>query len=480
MTPGEQVNSKPLVVDLDGTLLRSDILLESGLAYLRMRPLQFFRPLLWLLRDGKAQLKARLAETVFVDVATLPFNTQLLEWLREEKAQGRSLVLATATHLSYANNIGEHLGLFDRVLATDQINLSAERKRDALIGAFGEKGFDYVGNASDDLAVWAAADCAIVVDPEPGVARRAAASVNVIKIIETRKSTARAWLKQLRVHQWLKNLLIFVPLLAAHQFRSLPLLGNAILAFLFFSLCASSVYMLNDLLDLNEDRRHATKRFRPFAAGTLSVKIGIVVFPLLLSIAFVGSFLLLPPRFTAALALYYVCTLVYSLFLKRVAIADVVMLAALYTIRIIAGSMACMITLTFWLLAFSMFMFLSLALVKRFAELRMARDKGSDKKAAGRGYYPSDLEMIASLGGASGYLSVMVLALYIQEQSTLRLYSHPQFIWLVCPLLLFWVSRTWMLTHRGHMHDDPVVFAVKDRISLITGALMVFVFWLAI
>ncbi len=474
------VNNKPLVVDLDGTLLKSDMLLETGLAFLRAQPLRFYRPLLWLLRDGKARLKANLAENVFVDVANLPFNQAVLEWLREEKAQGRSLILATATHRSYAEQIGEHLGLFDRILATDcEINLSAQRKRDALIAAYGEKGFDYAGNSRDDLSVWAAADAAIVVDPERGVARRTESVINRIKVIETRSGVIKAWAKQLRLHQWLKNLLIFVPLLASHQLSSAPLI-NASLGFLFFSLCASSVYLLNDLLDLNEDRGHPTKRFRPFAAGRLSVKSGLIVFPLLLFSAFTGSLLLLPPAFSSVLAFYYILTLAYSFFLKRVVIADVVTLAALYTIRIVAGTMACHLSLTFWLLAFSMFMFLSLALVKRYAELHDKRAKGGNIKTAGRGYYPTDLEMLSSMGAASGYLSVMVLALYIQDSSTAHLYRHPKFIWLACPLLLFWVSRAWMLTHRGQMHDDPVVFAVKDRISLLTGALMLLVFWIAV
>lgn len=474
-------NNKPLVVDLDGTLLKSDILLESGLAFLHAQPLHFYQPLLWLLRGGKAQLKARLAESVFVDVANLPFNRTVLEWLHEEKARGRTLILATATHRAYAEQIAEHLTIFDRVLATEHtINLSAERKRDALVAVFGDKGFDYVGNSHDDVAVWKAANAAIVVDPERGVARRAEAAANSVEVIETRKGVAKAWIKQLRLHQWLKNFLIFVPLAAAHQFHSLALLANAALAFLLFSLCASSVYLLNDLLDLSEDRRHPRKRLRPFAAGTLSLKSGIVAFPLLLMTAFLGSFVLLPLAFTGVLLLYYVLTLAYSLFLKRLAIADVVTLAGLYTIRIIAGTMACYLAFSFWLLAFSMFMFLSLALVKRFAELHMARSQGKEEKSAGRGYYPSDLEMLSSLGAASGYLSVMVLALYIQEASAAHLYSHPKFIWLACPLLLFWISRTWMLTHRGQMHDDPVVFAVKDRVSLLTGVLMMLVFWVAV
>jgi len=474
------VSNKPLVVDLDGTLLNSDLLLESGVAFLRGNPLQFYRPFLWLLTGGKANLKARIAALAPLDIGHLPFNQSVLDWLHAEKAQGRSIVLATASHQSYAEQVGEHLGLFDRIFAsTGQVNLSAGNKRAALVGEYGEHGFDYAGNAKDDLEVWTAADGAIVVNPEAGVEQRARALGNVIKVIDTRVSAGKAWVKALRVHQWLKNLLIFMPLFAAHQFTSLPLLINAGLAFLLFSICASSVYLLNDLLDLREDRQHTTKRLRPFAAGTLSVKIGFIVFPLLLIGTFAASVWLLPPLFTATLAIYYLATLSYSLWIKRIVVADVVMLASLYTIRIIAGAMACGLTLTFWLLAFSMFIFFSLALVKRYAELHRAKAEGKIGKASGRGYYPTDLEMIASLGAASGYLSVMVLALYIQEQGIAHLYRHPQFIWLACPLLMFWVSRTWMLTHRGLMHDDPVVFAVKDKVSLLTGGLMFLVFWVA-
>jgi 4-hydroxybenzoate polyprenyltransferase/phosphoserine phosphatase len=475
------MESKPLVVDLDGTLLKSDMLLETALAFLRKWPMRFYQPLLWLLQGGKTHLKANLAEEVFVNVANLPFNEVVLDWLRKEKAKGRFLVLATATHRIYDEKISEHLGLFDHVLATEQhINLSASRKRDALIDVFGEEGFDYVGNSHDDVVVWEAANAAIVVDPDVGVVQRAGTVANSVEVIETRKGAMWAWLKQLRLHQWLKNILIFVPLIAGHQVGSLPLLTNALLAFLFFSLCASSVYVLNDLLDLNEDRDHPRKKFRPFAAGSLSIKSGMMAFPALLITAFAGSWMFLPPLFTVGLALYYLITLTYSLQLKRVVIVDVVTLAILYTIRIVAGAFATGVELTFWLLAISMFMFLSLALVKRYAELHMVKSKGIDEKISGRGYYPSDLELLSSLGAASGYLSVMVLALYIQDPSTAHLYSNPKYIWLACPILLFWVSRTWMLAHRGEMHDDPVVFAVKDRVSLLTGALMLLVFWLAV
>jgi 4-hydroxybenzoate polyprenyltransferase len=289
----------------------------------------------------------------------------------------------------------------------------------------------------------------------------------------------RLWIRELRVHQWLKNLLIFVPLLASHRAGEGSALYEGMLAFLLFNCCASSVYILNDLVDLRHDRLHPYRSRRPFASGRLQVRTGIWVFPLLLLAALSGAYLLLPPAFAAALAGYFVVTSAYSLFLKRFIIIDVVTLAMLYTLRIVAGALVFHLVVTFWMLAFSIFMFLSLALAKRYTELCSARNRGDAGGAHGRGYEQQDLEMIASFGAASGYMSVLVLALYIQDQNTTVLYRHPQVIWLACPLLLFWISRVWMLTHRGAMYDDPVVFAVRDLTSLIVGALFGLVFWLA-
>lgn len=294
-----------------------------------------------------------------------------------------------------------------------------------------------------------------------------------------RESGIRDWLKALRVHQWIKNLLVLVPLLAAHRYGEWPLLQSAMIAFLAFSLCASSVYILNDILDVADDRLHPTKRNRPFASGRLSAKAGAFVAPLLLIVAFVLAFLCLPMNFLGVLAAYYAVTLAYSVQLKRRMVFDVVALASLYTLRIVAGAAAVGVPLSFWLLALSMFMFLSLALVKRYAELFQIRAAGGEEKARGRGYYSSDLEMIASLGAASGYMSVMVLALYINDARTEELYSNVKVIWLACPLLLTWITRMWMMTHRGFMNDDPVVFAIRDRISLALGAMVAAVFWFA-
>lgn len=469
----------PLVVDLDGTLLRSDLLLETFLAYVRKTPTGVFSIIHWWVK-GKAKLKEGLALAADLDVAILPYDPAVLELIRAERLNGRTVVLATASHRVLAEKISAHLGVFDLVYATEgELNLSAGRKRDLLVENFGEGGFDYLGNSRDDVPVWKSAREAVVVNPDRGVERRARQTARVTQVIESNPPSVRLWLKALRLHQWMKNMLIFVPLLAAHMLGRPEQLLNGVFAFLCFGLCASSVYVLNDLLDLNDDRYHRSKRNRPFAAGRLRIGQGLLVVPLLLVAAFGGAAVLLPWQFSAVLGAYYLLTLAYSLYLKRQMTVDVIVLAMLYTARIIAGVAAFSVPLTFWILAFSMFIFLSLALVKRYAELREARSRDVQAMARGRGYYPGDLDMIASLGAASGYLAVMVLALYIHDGATASLYQLPHVIWLACPLLLFWITRVWMLTHRGEMNDDPVVFAIRDRVSQVIGALFGLVFWIA-
>ena len=469
----------PLVVDLDGTLLRSDLLVETGMAFIRRHPFRLYKTVGWL-AQGKTVLKSQLASATDIDVNVLPYNPAVLELIKIAKNENRLIVLATASHYTLAEKVAEHLQLFDLVLATnEERNLTAESKRDLLIEHFGESGFDYVGNSHDDIPVWSAARHAYVVEPERGVLRKAQAMGNVKQTLLSSVVPLKSWVSAIRIHQWMKNVLIFVPLLAAHQVMNPMMVRQGILAFLLFGLCASSVYILNDLLDLADDRHHHSKKCRAFASGDLPIITGIVAFPFLLCAAFAGAALFLPWQFSAVLLAYYALTLAYSLDLKRRMSIDVIALAALYTLRIIAGAAAFQLQLTFWMLAFSMFMFLSLALVKRYAELRDARVKGKKEKTRGRGYYPGDLEMISSLGASSGYLAVMVLALYIHDQATIALYTSPQIIWLACPLLLFWITRVWMLTHRGLIHEDPVVFAIRDRVSLIVGALFCVVFWAA-
>ncbi len=471
--------SKPLVVDLDGTLIRADILVEGMLGQFKKSKTALFELPFWFFM-GKTVLKTKLARHVELDIASLPYNKELITFLEQERKNNRQIVLATASHRFYADQIASHLGIFDRVIATEgNINLSSNAKRERLVAEFGHKGFDYMGNSREDLAVWTADDKAYLVDPDPGVSKLAEKNGNVERIIISRPNLLHAFFRSLRPYQWLKNLLIFIPLLAAHQVMNGLLFFQALFAFIFFCATASSGYLVNDLLDLENDRYHHRKKSRPLASGDLPIHIGLLTAPILFIAAFVFSLVFLSWHFTLALTLYYVITIAYSHFLKGLMGIDTIVLAFLYTLRIIAGSYACGLVPTFWILAFSMFIFLSLAMLKRYSELFDARAKGETSRTKGRGYFPSDIEIIANLGISSGYLSVLVLALYIQDSRTLLMYKTHELIWLACPILLFWISRVWIIAHRGEMDDDPVLFAIKDKVSLMTGALFAFVFVLA-
>jgi 4-hydroxybenzoate polyprenyltransferase len=470
----------PLVVDLDGTLIKSDLLFETATSLVVRRPLAAFYLFGWLMR-GKPELKARLAGAVTVDVATLPYNQELVAWLREQKAQGRRLVLATAANQSLAVKVAAHLALFDHVIASDRTtNLKSVAKRDALVALYGAGGYDYVGNDSADLTVWRDARTAHVVSNSARLYAQAGANGNLGQTIHSGvPSAAQALMRAVRPHQWLKNLLVFIPLVAAHQYGSVGSVLQASLAFLAFGLAASSVYLLNDLVDVESDRHHPRKRFRPFAAGDLSLVHGWIAWPLLLVSACAIAFALLPPTFTHFLLLYAGVSTAYSLRLKQIPIVDVLTLAGLYTLRIIAGAAAIAVPLSFWLLSFSMFFFVSLAFMKRYSELKVARDGHHAIALRGRGYAPQDLELVAMLGSSAGHVAVLVLALYIQDSRTASLYAEPRFIWLACPVMLYWVSRAWLLTHRGQMNEDPILFALRDRVSWMAVGALALIFMLA-
>nr|WP_315429379.1 UbiA family prenyltransferase [uncultured Albidiferax sp.] len=467
-----------IAVDLDGTLIRTDMLIESIFLLLRTLPHKFFESILWLIK-GKAYFKNKVADNVTPSAATLPYNVNLLFWLNEQKASGASLILATASDSRLAHAISDHLQIFDKFIGTKDTNLAAENKRDVLVEHYGRNGFEYVGNSKADISVWEVASVVHVVNPERGVLAKAVAMGRIGKIFDDRPGYFSVLRKALRLHQWAKNLLVFVPLLAAHKITDFNLLMNALLAFMCFGACASSVYLLNDMLDLQDDRQHRTKRNRPLAAGTFPVFHAILWIPGLLVSSFGAALLWLPVQFSVVLLAYYALTLAYSLSLKRIVMFDVVALAMLYTVRVVAGAAATALATTFWILAFCMFIFLSLAFVKRYTELYDAREKGHQKKAPGRGYVASDFELLASLGGSAGYLSVLVLALYINDTLAQALYKHPQWLWAACPLLLFWLSRVWIIAHRGEMHDDPIVFALRDHTSRWVGICFFGIFALA-
>ena len=457
----------PLVVDLDGTLLRTDTLHESAIRLLRDSPLDVLRIPTWLGR-GKAVLKRNIASRVSLDPAALPYRADLLEWLHEQRAGGRSLVLCTASDMSIASAVAAHLGIFDAVIASDGVtNLAGSKKAAALIDRYGDAGFDYAGNSSADLPVWARARRAIVVDAPDDVVGRARSQGPVEREFPRTPAGWREWRRMLRVHQWLKNLLLFVPLVAGHRLGELDVLGGLILAFLSFSLCASAVYIGNDLLDLESDRLHPRKRSRPFASGVVPIWRGVVAAPLLLLASLVlgvqagGTFL-------PWLAGYFLLTCAYSMLLKRLVLVDCLTLAMLYTIRIVAGAAAAEQALSFWLLAFSMFLFLSLAFIKRYAELLVQAGSGKDK-AHGRGYLTADAPLVLTFGVVSGYGSAVVLALYLNSEAVMRLYSYPEVAGGTVPILIFWISWVWLQASRGLMNDDPLVFAVKDPASLGAG-----------
>ncbi|WHZ16213.1 MAG: Integral membrane protein [Nitrospira sp.] len=469
---GEDLRGKsPLCVDLDGTLIKSDLLWESLLALLKQGPLLCFLLPFWLLK-GKAHFKHEIARRVTLDVATLPYQQELVEFLSGERRAGRELALATASHVTFARAVAAHLGLFDdRVFGSDaSVNLKGSRKVALLVERYGARRFAYAGNSTADLPVWAEANEAIVVNAPAGLVNRAQALTTVSRVFNEPVEWLKLLAKALRVHQWAKNVLVFVPVVASHQITNQTLMLQAGLAFLSFSLSASSVYILNDCLDLGSDRRHPRKRNRPFASGKLSIPFGLLLAAGCLVLGALLA-LALPQLFWFVLAGYLFLTTGYSFYLKQFVLVDVIVLAQLYTVRVYGGGAATGVIPSHWLLTFSLFLFLSLALVKRFTELRLM-SQADGKELHGRGYRVMDLEYISSIGSASGLLAVLVLALYISSKEVLVLYSHSEILWLVCPMMLYWICRIWMLAYRNKMDDDPVVFAVRDPKSYVMAAMI--------
>jgi 4-hydroxybenzoate polyprenyltransferase/phosphoserine phosphatase len=460
---------RPLCVDLDGTLVKTDTFAQALLLLLRTRPAALFSIPRWS-ANGLAAFKRRVAQEVGLDPAALPYNSLLLPFLKNERGKGRDILLVTASDSIPARAIAAHLGLFSEVIASDGItNLKAERKRDALVVRFGTGNFDYAGNATDDLAVWEAAGSLLAVNPCPPV--RAALQNRPAQILDDRPPKWKSWLKALRVHQWTKNSLIFLPMILAHVLNDPALYLQAVLAFFAFSLAASAIYIFNDLFDLHADQHHPRKKTRPFAAGNLNLAAAAGAAPLLV-LAALGVSLLLPAVFTEALLIYLVITTLYSWRLKQLALLDVLTLAVLYTIRILAGTAAYGVETSIWLIEFSLAIFLSLALVKRYAELREALEANPEEIGArGRGYHARHLPWLARFGIASGALSAVVLAFYINSEKVMQFYKHPAALWALCPLLLYWIGRIWKLAIRGNLSDDPLNFAARDPQTWIIGAL---------
>ena len=461
----------PLVVDLDDTLLRTDLLLETFWAGLSRDWRVLPGAALELRRGGKAGLKRYLADAGPVQPALLPYNEEAIDVIRARRAQGGQVILVTASDQALAETVAGHLGLFDAVHGSDGVrNLKGPAKAAFLSDMFGTGGFAYMGDSAADLPVWKAAGEALTVNADAGLRRRAeSAAGGPTRHLGAAARRPGPYLRQIRPHQWLKNMLVFLPAIAAHQFDAATLLA-AFAAFVAFSLIASSVYVLNDLLDLASDRSHLRKRERPFASGAVPLSHGTWMAAGLIA-GGVALSALLGPLFLLVMAVYYALTVAYSMTLKRRLMVDIVTLACLYTLRLLAGGAATGIGLSVWLLAFSMFLFLALAAVKRQAELVDGAARGT-LTAHGRGYHVDDLPIVTAMAIASGYVSVLVMALYLNGPDVTALYGNPVPLWGICVVLLYWISRMVMVTHRGWMTDDPIVYAVKDRVSRVCGVIV--------
>ncbi|WP_454063188.1 UbiA family prenyltransferase [Candidatus Nitrospira salsa] len=468
-----------LCVDLDGSLVATDVLWESVLLLLVQRPWLMMALPFWILQ-GRATFKRRVAEQVILEPSGLPYRQDVLSFVHQQKDHGQTIVLATAADYQPAEAIAAHLGLFSEVLASNGVvNLSGHEKQRILVSRFGEQGFDYIGDSATDVPVWSSAKHALLVDPSRTVLKKVTNSYRVTNVFRRKAHSIRNIVQALRLRQWVKNILVFFPLLASHQFNHWDSTIQAIWAFFSFSLCASSIYIFNDLLDLPADRRHPKKKYRPFASGALSIRYGLVLIPTLFLCSATIALATLPISFLPLLGLYVAATTGYSLFFKQVAILDVLILAALYTLRVLSGGFAIDVPISAWLLAFSMFLFLSLAFTKRHLELHL-RKVGKKQGLERRAYQGLDKHALGTMSIISGYLSVLVLALYINSQDVLALYNNPKILWLMCPLLLYWTSRNYLLAHRGLLDDDPLVIAMKDPQSYIIGAAMGIVALLAL
>lgn len=448
-----------LVVDLDGSLIRTDTTLECVLALLR-RPFHLCRALL-ALRYGRARFKQELAIAARLDAARLPYNHELLSYLREQQALERPLVLATGADRRIADAVAQHLDLFDTVLASDgQSSLTGRTKLAAIREHLGSNPFTYIGNSAKDIAVWSESMSAVCVNSRPAVAR-AAARVTRVERSFAAPACLPLLLRALRPHQWTKNLLVFVPIVTARAVGDMAAWADALVMFVAFCLAASGIYLLNDLCDIAADRLHPSKSRRPFASGILPLQVGILATPLLLFMAFAVGWTI---HAFPVLLCYAALSIAYSLWLKAQPLIDVFLLAALYGLRLLAGGIVTGYEVSLWLLAFSSFLFLGLAMVKRVAELR-AIPPGQVGRAIGRGYRAEDLPIIQLMGVASSFVASLVLALYVQNELPSAIDRRPTLAWIIVPLVLFWECRIWLATARGEMNDDPVVFAARDWMS---------------
>jgi 4-hydroxybenzoate polyprenyltransferase len=454
----------PLFVDLDGTFIKSDMLFESLLVALKANPFIIFLCLFWLLQ-GKSQLKYKLSQRAEINPRLVPLNSEFCKFLYKEKDKGRKIILATASSQKYASDFCSEYDLFDSSISSDQHNNLKGKSKLSKIQSLTEN-FAYAGNSSEDFVIFEHAQESYLVAPTKK-AQKMSLNSNITERFDDNKLGLIVWIKQLRLHQWLKNLLIFVPLLVSGQFLITESMFSSLLGFISFGCLASATYIINDLLDLDSDRSHARKKFRPLAAGQISIVSAIVATSLLFIASFAITLIKLEVQFFYVLLAYLAITLSYSFKVKRYIGLDVLTLASLYTIRILAGAAILNVVVSFWLLSFSMFIFLSLALVKRCGELKSLADQNTSQ-VKGRDYNTNDYNVLMNLGTSSAMLSVLMFCFYVNSNVLNNQYQEPTILWLIVPALCYWLMRMWVDTNRGKMHDDPIIYSLRDRGSLIT------------
>ena len=472
---------KCLFVDLDGTLIKSDLLFECLVPIIKNYFYAIFLAPFWLLK-GKAYLKDKFSDLVSINPEILPYNNNVLEYIRKEKENGSKIILATASNIKLAKSISDYLGIFDDVIASSkEENLKGKNKLNKIKLYIKNnninKEFSYIGDSEADVKIFNETNIPIVVGNKNVFNKIKSKNDKTTFVDGENDFSLKKFFKMIRTYQWVKNFLIFLPLILAHKFLDVNLLLKALVAFFSFSFLASSVYIINDIMDVESDRIHPSKKNRPIASGAVKISSALKVAFILMPLSFIIS-IFLGKEFLFVLLTYFITTSCYSFYLKKIMLVDILILSLLYTVRIFAGGVALNIYLSPWLFMFSLFFFFSLACAKRYSELYAVRNNLQDE-IKGRGYQAQDLEQIQIFGSSSGYIAILIFALYIQSDISMKLYKTPSFFWALCPIMLYWISRVWLLSHRGQMTQDPIIFALKDKVSYVVLILSIIIFGVA-
>ena len=472
---------KCLFVDLDGTLIKSDLLFECLVPIIKNYFYAIFLAPFWLLK-GKAYLKDKFSDLVSINPEILPYNNNVLECIRKEKENGSKIILATASNIKLAKSISDYLGIFDDVIASSkEENLKGKNKLNKIKSYIENnninKEFSYIGDSEADVKIFNETNIPIVVGNKNVFNKIKSKNDKTTFVDGENDFSLKKFFKMIRTYQWVKNFLIFLPLILAHKFLDVNLLLKALVAFFSFSFLASSVYIINDIMDVESDRIHPSKKNRPIASGAVKISSALKVAFILMPLSFIIS-IFLGKEFLFVLLTYFITTSCYSFYLKKIMLVDILILSLLYTVRMFAGGVALNIYLSPWLFMFSLFFFFSLACAKRYSELYAVRNNLQDE-IKGRGYQAQDLEQIQIFGSSSGYIAILIFALYIQSDISMKLYKTPSFFWALCPIMLYWISRVWLLSHRGQMTQDPIIFALKDKVSYVVLILSIIIFGVA-